>query len=315
MRIQARFGLRFVYVCSIAHYPAFALETYIMRFLSFLLFLLASTAAFASSSAAPAPPPPSMRGVVADPAGGVVPGAEVDLVDSTGTVAGSFHSDAEGNFQVVAPHPGNFTLVVSLPGFETVRTPVVIAAHPAARTASPLIPLLRIVLPIAALSTTVHVNADSNGDLTAGEENRDSSVMSTQELKELPIFDSDYTTAMSAFLDDSATATGGSGLLVDGIEANHATVSSSAVQEVRINQDPYSAQYYWPGRGQMEILTKSAADHYHGQFNFLYRNSAMNAQNALAPSKPFEQRQSYEGNVTGPIPHMRKSSFLGSFQR
>ena len=96
---------------------------------------------------------------------------------------------------------------------------------------------------------------------------------------------------MSAFLDDSATATGGSGLIVDGVEANRATVSASAVQEVRINQDPYSAQYYWPGRGQMEIVTKSAADKYHGQFNFLFRDSAMNAQNALAPSKPFEQRR------------------------
>src|ERR1017187_315625 len=183
MRIQARFGLRFVYVCSIAHYPAFALETYIMRFLSFLLFLLASTAAFASSSAAPAPPPPSMRGIVADPAGGVVPGAEVDLVDSSGAVAGSFHSDAEGNFQVVAPHPGNFTLVISLPGFETVRTPVVIASRAVLKTASPPNPLLRIVLPIAALSTTVHVNAESNGDLTAGEENGDLSVLSTEDVQ------------------------------------------------------------------------------------------------------------------------------------
>ena len=86
----------------------------------------------------------------------------------------------------------------------------------------------------------------------------------------MPIFDNDYATAMSAFLDDSATGTGGSGLMVDGVEANRATVSASAVQEVRINQDPYSAQYYWPGRGQMEIITKSAADHYHGQFNFLF---------------------------------------------
>ena len=139
--------------------------------------------------------------------------------------------------------------------------------------------------------------------------------MTSQDLKSLPIFDNDYATAMSAFLDDSATATGGSGLLVDGVEANRATVSASAVQEVRINQDPYSAQYYWPGRGQMEIVTKSAADHYHGTFNFLFRNSAMNAQNALAPSKPFEQRQNYEGSVTGPIPHAKKSSFLGSFNR
>jgi hypothetical protein len=120
---------------------------------------------------------------------------------------------------------------------------------------------------------------------------------------------------MSAFLDQNVSATGGTGLMVDGVEANRATVSASAVQEIRINQDPYSAQYYYPGRGQMEIITKSAADHYHGQFNFIYRNSAMNAQNALAPTKPFEERQTYEGHITGPIPHAKKSSFLASVNR
>ena len=139
--------------------------------------------------------------------------------------------------------------------------------------------------------------------------------MSSQDLKALPIFDNDYASAMSAFLDQGVAATGGSGLMVDGVEANRATVSASAVQEIRINQDPYSAQYYYPGRGQMEIVTKSAADHYHGQFNFLYRNSAMNAQNALAPIKPFEERQTYEGHITGPIPHAKKSSFLASVNR
>jgi hypothetical protein len=174
---------------------------------------------------------------------------------------------------------------------------------------------LHIVLPIAALSTNVRVNAENSEDLTAPEENRDSSVLSSSDLKSLPIFDNDYQTAMGAFLDDNVTATGGSGLLVDGVEANRATVSASAVQEVRINQDPYSAQYYWPGRGQMEIITKSAADKYHGEFNFMFRDSALNAQNALAPSKPFEQRRIYEGSVTGPIPHASKSSFLASFNR
>jgi hypothetical protein len=161
----------------------------------------------------------------------------------------------------------------------------------------------------------VHVSAENSEDLTSTDENRDSSVLSSQDLKSLPIFDNDYASAMSSFMDDNVTATGGTGLLVDGVEANRATVSASAVQEVRINMDPYSAQYYWPGRGQMEIITKSAMDNYHGQFNFLFRDSAMNAQNALAPSKPFEQRQNYEGHITGPIPHAQKSSFLGSFNR
>ena len=284
-----------------------------MRYLVvfFAFSALASASALAACTTSAAPAPPAIRGVVADSTGAIVPGAEVDLVDADGAVAVSNHSDGEGNFQVAAPHTGSFTLVVSQPGFETVRKPLLVAAP----AASSLPAALRIVLPIGSLATTVRVNSENSEDLTAPEENRDTSVLTSLDLKSLPIFDNDYATAMSAFLDDSATATGGSGLLVDGVEANRATVSASAVQEVRINQDPYSAQYYWPGRGQMEIITKSAADHYHGQFNFLFRDSAMNAQNALAPTKPFEQRRIYEGHATGPIPHAQKSSFLASFNR
>ncbi len=312
-----------------------------MRSLALGLILLLPGAAFAANAPSPAAPAaPAVSGVVADPTGAIVPGAEVDLVDTNGAVAGTIHSDDEGNFQLVAPHAGSFTLVVSEPGFETVRTPVVIAAPAAVLSAAGRAPAgptsaalasttlasaapasaalaasVHIVLPIAAVASTIRVNADASEDLTAPDANHDSSVMTSSDLKALPIFDNDYASAMSAFLDQNVSDTGGAGLMVDGVEANRATVSASAVQEIRINQDPYSAQYYWPGRGQMEIVTKSTADHYHGQFNFLYRNSGLNAQNALAPSKPFEQRQNYEGHITGPIPHAPKSSFLGSFNR
>jgi hypothetical protein len=293
-----------------------------MRTFAFLLILLASvtsTTCHASTSAPPAPAAAPVQGVVADPTGAIVPGAEVDLVDPTGAVAVSVHSGGDGNFQVAAPHTGSFTLVVSEPGFETVRTPVLIVpqvlSRAGAAAARPFAPALHIVLPIASFATNVNVNAETSEDLTATDDNQDSSVLSATDLKALPLFDNDYGSAMSAFLDSSATSTGGSGLLVDGVEANRATVSPSAVQEVRINQDPYSAQYYWPGRGQMEIITRSAAEHYHGQFNFLFRDSAMNAQNALAPSKPFEQRRVYEGHVTGPIFFAPHSSFLGTFNR
>lgn len=277
--------------------------------------LFALNTSSASSKPAPAA---TVQGVVADPTGAIVPNAEVDLVDADGSIAGSTKSGGDGNFLMPAPHAGTFTLIISEPGFETVHFPVTVkpnvvaAAAPAAHVlAAPL----HITLPIAAVATSVRVNGDTDEDLTDPEENRDSSVLTSSDLKALPIFDNDYVTAMSSFLDDSASATGGSGLMVDGVEANRATVSASAVQEVRINQDPYSAQYYWPGRGQMEIITKSAADHYHGQFNFLFRDSALNAQNALAPSKPFEQRRVYEGHLTGPIFFAKKSSFLASFNR
>jgi TonB dependent receptor/Carboxypeptidase regulatory-like domain len=249
-----------------------------------------------------------VRGVVADPSGAIVPNAEVDLVDGKGVVAATLRSDGEGNFQIIAPAIGDYTLVISEAGFETVKTVVKLAA-PAT------LPMLHIVLPISTMATTIHVDPGSGDDLTASDANSDTSVMTAGELKSLPIFDNDYATAMSAFMDSGSMGTGGSGLLVDGVEANRATVSASAVQEIRINQDPYSAQYYWPGRGQMEIITKSAAERYHGQFNFMFRDSALNAQNALAPTKPFEQRRVYEGHVTGPIPHAKQSGFLVSLNR
>jgi hypothetical protein len=252
-----------------------------------------------------------VRGTVADPSGAIVPNAEIDLVDGKGAVAATLHSDGEGNFQLTAPALGDYTLIVSEAGFDTVKTVVKLAPQGAA----PLPPMLHIVLPISTMATTIQVNGGSSVDLTAPDANSDTSVLSQDDLKALPIFDNDYSTAMSSFMDSGSEGTGGAGLLVDGVEANRSTVSASAVQEVRINQDPYSAQYYWPGRGQMEIITRSAADHYHGQFNFFFRDSALNAQNALAASKPFEQRRVYEGHVTGPIWHTKNSGFLISFNR
>ncbi len=292
-----------------------------LRFLALVPLLLSPVLIFArnsSNSAAKPAPAATVQGVVADPTGAIVPNAEVDLVNADGTISVTTKSDGVGNFLMAAPHAGSFTLVISEPGFETVHLPVTVrpnVVEATAPAASVLAAPLHITMPIASVATNVRVNGDTDEDLTASEENRDSSVMTSSDLKALPIFDNDYVTAMSSFLDDSASATGGSGLMVDGVEANRATVSASAVQEVRINQDPYSAQYYWPGRGQMEIITKSAADKYHGQFNFLFRDSALNAQNALAPSKPYEQRRVYEGSFTGPIFFAKKSSFLASFNR
>ena len=136
----------------------------------------------------------TVQGVVADPTGAIVPNAEVNLVDEDGSIAVTTKSDGVGNFQMAAPHPGNFTLIISEPGFETIHLPVtvkpiVVSAAPATHVlAAPL----HITLPIAAVATNVRVNGDTDEDLTASEENHDSSVLTSTELKELPIFDNDY---------------------------------------------------------------------------------------------------------------------------
>jgi hypothetical protein len=283
---------------------------------AFFLLLAPHAGAFVPDPAAAAAHVPTpLRGVVTDATGAIIPGAEVDLVDSSGAAAGKAQSDSNGNFQIAAPHAGRYSVVVSETGFKTVRTSVTVAPPGLPGSAAKPLAVLRVILPVAEVATNVEVNANANQDLTSTDANSDSTTLTANDLKALPIFDNDYVTAMSAFLDSNVTATGGSGLIIDGVEANRATVSASAIEEVQINQDPYSAQYYYPGRGQMVITTKTAADHYHGQFNFYFRDSAMNAQNALAPSKPFEQRRIYEGYTTGPIPHASNSSFMVSFNR
>ncbi|MGB6974992.1 MAG: TonB-dependent receptor [Terracidiphilus sp.] len=290
-----------------------------MRLFVFTLLVTMPLSALACNPSHATPPaPPSISGVISDPTGAIVPGAEIQLVTPSGSVEGSAQSAGDGSFHLAAPASGQYTLVVSEPGFQTIQRPIVLpaaAASVSAATPRALFAPLHIILPIAAVATSIHVSADSQEDLTTSSDNHDSSVLTSEDLKSLPIFDNDYATAMSAFMDDSAAGTGGSGLIVDGVESDHPAVSASAVKEVLINQDPYTAQYYWPGRGQMEIITKSAADHFHGEFNFYFRDSALNAQNALAPSKPFEQRRIFEGHLTGPIFFLPRSGFLTSFNR
>ncbi|GGH14171.1 TonB-dependent receptor [Silvibacterium dinghuense] len=250
-----------------------------------------------------------ISGTVADSSGAIIPGAEIDLTDATGATVVKTTTDASGAFQVKAPRAGNYNVQVSINGFQPATKTVTVTS-----SATPAAPV-SFTLAVAEAVQQVTVNAGSQVDLTSSDSNGNTSVMSASDMKDLPIFDNDYVTAMSSFLDGGSEGTSGSGLMVDGMEANRALVSPSAVQEVRINQDPYSAQYFWPGRGQIDIITKQAADAYHGEFNFTFRDSAMNAQEDFSPSKPYEQRQIYEGSLTGPVAHSKSTMFLFSLNR
>ncbi|MGC2161687.1 MAG: TonB-dependent receptor [Silvibacterium sp.] len=249
----------------------------------------------------------AISGTVTDTTGAIIPGAHVVLTTAAGATVASTTTDATGGFELTPTTPGSYSLMVSLTGFQPFTETVTAGTTPMAP--------LTIALPVATAVQQVTVSAASSIDLTASENNGDTSVMTASDLKDLPIFDNDYVTAMGSFLDAGDSGTAGSGLMVDGVEANRAMVSPSAVQEVLINQDAYSAQYYWPGRGQIDIITKQAANAYHGEFNFLYRDALFNAQQDFSPNKPAETRRIYEGDLTGPVLHSKNTMFLFSLNR
>ena len=132
-----------------------------LRFSALIVLLLSSTSVFADNSSnatSKAPPSASVQGVVADPTGAIVPNAEVDLLNSDGSIAGTTKSDGVGNFLMPAPHAGSFTLVISEPGFETVHFPVTVRPNvvsAAAEAAHVMAAPLHITLPIAAVATNV----------------------------------------------------------------------------------------------------------------------------------------------------------------
>ena len=248
-----------------------------------------------------------MTGKVQDSTGAIIPNARVELRRSDGSLVSTTVTDSGGQFRVPIKAEGEYRLGVSLDGFEPlVRTIRVGRTAPAT---------LLLTMNLANVATSVTVNANDAIDTAAPENNQDSASVSANDMKTLPILDGDVVATLSAFLDAGATGEGGATLIVDGVEMSSVGVAPSAIERVSINQNPYSAQYRQPGRGQVEIITKSTTDKFHGSTTFTFRDATFNARNYFATTKPPEQRRTYEGYLTGPIRPLRDTTFLFSVLR
>ena len=234
-----------------------------------------------------------ISGVVLDPSGAAIPAAKVSLIGADGTLVDQSLTDNAGMFRFNHVAAGEYTVDIQAAGFRETKTNAVVGVKRP--------PSLRVVMTIAVENQTVNVGAGAPLVSVEIAENQNANTIDRSALDRVPVFDQDYITTMSRFLDDSATGTNGVTLVVNGIEANGPGVTASAVQEVKINQNPYSARFARPGRARLEIITKSGTPSFHGSLNFMFRDSVFDASNAFATSKPPEQRRYFEGSLTGPL--------------
>ena len=258
----------------------------------------------------------TITGNVQDPSGAPIPGASVTLTRA-GTPAGgatagaaeprSASTDATGAFRFVRVPPGDYEVSVQHDGFNLAASKVTVGSRPPGP--------LKMILTLATVRQEVTVNEDTTQVNTDTTQNMDVIAMDRQSLDDLPIFDQDYVGTMSNFLDSNMVGTSGTALVVDGMEGTSAGVTTSAVQEVRINQNPYAAEFARPGRGRIEIITKPGEPQYHGAFNFLFRDYVLNGRNAFSAERPPEQRRLFEGYLTGPVGHSKTTAFLISATR
>src|SRR5439155_6113935 len=248
---------------------------------------------------------PSVQGVVFDPSGAVVPGAAVALKREDGVPVSFATSDAKGTFSLEGFVGGRYEVEVRHQGFKVFTSRIAVDARPR--------PPMKIVLEIASVAEEVTVGKE--GLSTASRENRDAVSVDQKLLQGLPVFDQDYIATLATFLDPGAIGSDGVSLVVDGAESSRVLVSPSAIQEVKINQNPYSAEYFRPGRVRIEVVTKQGSPEYNGTFNFILRDSSLNAKDFFAPEKAPEQRRIYEGYLSGPVAGSKNTSFQFSINR
>jgi Carboxypeptidase regulatory-like domain/TonB dependent receptor len=244
----------------------------------------------------------AINGTVLDPHQAGVFGARVALKRTDTNEVQATKADASGAFRFDGVQPGNYEVRIEQDGFKPYVSRLRVGNQP--------LRSINAVLALADVRQQVTVGDQLTQVSTNTSDNLDTVSLNRQTLDDLPIFDQDYIGTMSRFLDAGSVGTSGVTIVVDGVEATRAGVSASAIQEVKINQDPYSAEYPRPGKGRIEIITKPGSSEFHGTFNFLFRDYHLNARDPFALIRPPEQRRIFEGNLTGPVGRSKKTSFL-----
>ncbi|HEX8722544.1 MAG TPA: hypothetical protein VF736_18150, partial [Pyrinomonadaceae bacterium] len=102
-------------------------------------------------------------------------------------------------------------------------------------------------------------------------------------------------------------------IFVDGFTGGRLPPKES-IREIRVNRNPFSAEYDRLGYGRVEIFTKPGTDRYRGQAHFNFNDESLNARSPFAATRAPYQTRRYGGNVSGPLSAKRASFFL-DFER
>jgi len=268
--------------------------------LAITLCALGASLAFAQQRAG------SLRGQVLDELGGAIVGASITVIDSAG-VEKSVVTNNSGSYTISGLAPGKYTVRATNAGFANSETPdVEITSGKALQ--------FDITLKVAIEEQKVTVAADSRELNTEPENNAGAVVLKGAELDSLPDDPDDLAAALQALAGPSAGPNGGQ-IFVDGFTGGRLPPRAS-IREIRINANPFSAEYDRLGFGRIEILTRPGTDRFRGQASFNFNDDALNSRNpfSLSSKRPPIQTRQYGGNFGGPI-SKKKASFFVDFDK
>ncbi len=244
----------------------------------------------------------TLKGVLTDDSGAVIPAASVSLA---GNGAGkTVQSQADGSYTFVGLAPGQYTVRVAFPGFKTFEKAVSLDAGSVLQ--------LPIQMSISVEKQQVTVQGEAGPSVSVEPDNNATAlVIKGDDLASLPDDPDDLADALQALAGPGAGPNGGQ-IYIDGFSGGQLPPKES-IREIRINQNPFSAEYDRLGFGRIEILTRPGSDRYRGSAYFNDTDSALDSRNPFAANKPNYSNENYGGNIGGPI--NKKSSFFFDVQR
>jgi hypothetical protein len=264
--------------------------------LELLAIALISTAALAQQRTG------TVKGTLTDDSGGVIPAATVSLAGNG--AAQTAQTQADGTYTFAGLAPGDYTVSLSFAGFQPFSKQVTIAAG-----ATVQVPIR---LAVKAEKQEVTVQGEAGPTLSVEPDNNATQlVIKGEDLQALPDDPDDLADALQALAGPGAGPNGGQ-IYIDGFSGGQLPPKES-IREIRINSNPFSAEYDRLGFGRIEILTKPGSDKFRGGLSINYGNGVFNSRNPLATNKPDYSSRMFSANIGGPINH--RSSFVVEFSR
>jgi len=245
----------------------------------------------------------SLRGTVADQSGAVIAGATVKIMQGEKLVQQT-QSDGLGAFSVPGLSAGEYTVRVVADGFGKFESDL-------QQVTAGRVVQVAVTLNVLAVTQQVTVTSDQAGGVSLeSAANANAIVLQGADLEALPD-DPDELKADLQALAGPATGSNGAQTYVDGFSSSHLP-PKNAIREVRVNQDPFSAQYDHVGLGRVEVLTKPGTGQMHGTAQFKMSDALFNSRNPYAPMKPPYRAEQFAGDVGGPL--SRRASFFLEFE-
>jgi len=246
-------------------------------------------------------PAGSLRGQVTDPSGAAVTGVSVLATPASRSAgkakAAVVHED--GTFEIQGLEPGKYTVSAVANGFARFEQRAVTIVAGRVRK-------LDIHLQLERQVEQVTVSAEAQNLRLATESNASSLVIRGKDLLALSNDPDELLYQIRAISGPSAGPSGGQ-IYIDGF-AGARLPPKQAIMEVRVNQNPFSAQYDKPGFGRTEITTKPGFRQFHGEASAEGNASAFNARNPFSTQEPPYHSEIYNGDIGGPI--SKKASFF-----